>query len=408
VDEAPEATAAALALVEELREHEAAAAREAVRVRDMRASVEGFAARLAAVCGRLAPELKGVAPQEAAARLGRALTAQRQEAAKLQARREEFERARAAAAREAEAAGRASDAQASMRAALGVVDDDEAARQLERVRLVAEATAALDEARRHILAQGGGRTEAELEAAARDGAAEADEAEVERLKGRRAELGPLIEAASADARSAAEACDRAGSGEGAQEAAARREAALAALARHAEEALVLHAAASLLRAGLDAERAASGSETVARIGAVFAALTDGAYAGVDVEDDGTDQVLVAVEADGRVVKQVGGLSDGTRCELSEGTRDQLFLALRIVALEGYVRGNPALPFIADDVLQTFDDGRAMAALRALVGLSAHVQVVVLTHHPHVRALARGLPAGALHVVELGEGMASAA
>jgi uncharacterized protein YhaN len=87
-------------------------------------------------------------------------------------------------------------------------------------------------------------------------------------------------------------------------------------------------------------------------------------------------------------------------DLSEGTSDQLFLALRIVALEAYVRANPALPFIADDVLQTFDDDRATAALRALLALSAHVQVIVLTHHPHVQALARALPAGTVHTLVL--------
>ena len=56
-----------------------------------------------------------------------------------------------------------------------------------------------------------------------------------------------------------------------------------------------------------------------------------------------------------------------------------------------MKAAPALPFIADDILQTFDDTRARAALEALVGLSRHVQVIVLTHHPHLLALARGLP-----------------
>jgi len=111
-----------------------------------------------------------------------------------------------------------------------------------------------------------------------------------------------------------------------------------------------------------------------------------------VQDDGTERVLVALEADGTTVKQVG--------ELSEGSRDQLFLALRIAALEAYVRDNPPLPFIADDVLQTFDDARAAAALRALLDLSAFVQVIVLTHHPHVQALAGALPAGTVHTVGL--------
>ena len=399
-DEPPEATGAALALVDELRDQEATAAREAARIADMRGAIDGFATRIGSLCRRVAPDLGTSVPQEAASRLSAALTAQRAEAAKLQAALEARDRAREAATREAEAAARAADSLAVLRTSLCVADDAAASVQLDRVRRVAEAEATLAEARRHILAQGGGRTEADLEALAAASTPEEDAASIARLEARQAELGPLVEAASADARSAAEARDRAGTGEDAQDAAARREAALAALGRHAEEALVLHAAASLLRAGLDAERAASGSRTVARVGAVFAALTDGAHPGVAVEDDGADQVLVALEADGRGRKQVA--------ELSEGTRDQLFLALRIVALEDYVDGNPALPFIADDVLQTFDDARAMAALRALVDLSGHVQVIVLTHHPHVQALARELPAGTVHVVALAEGVVATA
>ena len=154
---------------------------------------------------------------------------------------------------------------------------------------------------------------------------------------------------------------------------------------------MLHAAAGLLRTALEAERVATGSATVARIGAAFRALTGGAHAGVTVQDEGNEQVMVALDADGRGIKDIAK-------ELSEGTRDQLFLALRLVALEDYVAANPALPFIADDVLQTFDDERAVAALHALLALSAHVQVIVFTHHPHVQALARALPAASVHTV----------
>jgi uncharacterized protein YhaN len=243
------------------------------------------------------------------------------------------------------------------------------------------------------MVQGGGRSEAALEELASASTAEDDAMEIAALEARQEALAARLEAASAEARSTEEARDRAGEGEDAVAASARREAALADLARHAEEALVLHAAASLLRAAMEAERAEAGSGTVARIGAVFRDLTGGAHAGVAVEDDGSEQVMVALEADGRGRKDI---KDG----LSEGSRDQLFLALRIAALEAYVRDNPPLPFIADDVLQTFDDARSAAALRALVDLSAFVQVIVLTHHPHVEALARALPAGTVHTVAL--------
>ncbi len=68
-------------------------------------------------------------------------------------------------------------------------------------------------------------------------------------------------------------------------------------------------------------------------------------------------------------------------ELSEGTRDQLYLALRMEALRGRCQSAMAVPFIADDILQTFDDERAAAALRALCELSANLQVIVLDTPP---------------------------
>ncbi len=391
-DESPAATGAALELVDQLCSQESTAATAGIRIRDMRAAIENFAAGIAALCARVAPDLAGLPPQQAAAQLQKMLRAQRDAVARQEAQLRNRAAAQQAAAGADEKARAAAAELAALRAALGVADNDTAVAQLERVRRVTEAAVTLAEARQHILSQGGGRTETELDALAAAGDAAAEHARIDTLTVRQAELGPLVEAASAEARSAAEERDRAGKGDDAQAAAARREAALATLARHAEEALVLHAAASLLRAGLEAGRDEAGLRTVARIGAVFRDLTGGAHAGVSVQDDGTDRVLVALEADGATCKQVD--------ELSEGTRDQLFLALRLVALEDYVAANPPLPFIADDILQTFDDTRAAAALRALLDLSAHVQVIVLTHHPHVQALARALPAGTVHTVVL--------
>ncbi len=61
---------------------------------------------------------------------------------------------------------------------------------------------------------------------------------------------------------------------------------------------------------------------------------------------------------------------------------------------------PPLPFVADDILQTFDDARAVAALQALLDLSERTQVIVLTHHPHLLDLAEALPTGRVHVHRL--------
>jgi len=104
-------------------------------------------------------------------------------------------------------------------------------------------------------------------------------------------------------------------------------------------------------------------------------------------------VMMALEAD--------GLGRNPLDQLSEGTSDQLYLALRIAALENYAAAAAPLPFIVDDVLQTFDDTRTLATLQALLGLSAYVQVIALTHHPHVGNLAANLSQEAMHVIRLG-------
>ena len=116
---------------------------------------------------------------------------------------------------------------------------------------------------------------------------------------------------------------------------------------------------------------------------MFRTITGGAHAGVRVEDTRDGQTMVALEADGTTRKSLD--------QLSEGTSDQLYLALRIAALEDYAASTSPLPFIADDILQTFDDPRTIATIQALQALSERVQVIVLTHHAHVGALAAACP-----------------
>ncbi|HRQ81073.1 MAG TPA: hypothetical protein PKZ97_08135, partial [Azospirillaceae bacterium] len=86
--------------------------------------------------------------------------------------------------------------------------------------------------------------------------------------------------------------------------------------------------------------------------------------------------------------------------LSEGTGDQLFLALRLAALEQRVEVGRPLPFIADDVFQTFDDDRTAACLALLAELGRRAQIIVFTHHRHVVRAAEQAAAGAVDVIDL--------
>ena len=77
--------------------------------------------------------------------------------------------------------------------------------------------------------------------------------------------------------------------------------------------------------------------------------------------------------------------------LSRGTREQLFLALRLALAASYARRGAPLPLVLDDVLVNFDAERARAAAELLRDFAAagH-QLLVFTCHAHVFELFRSL------------------
>jgi len=112
---------------------------------------------------------------------------------------------------------------------------------------------------------------------------------------------------------------------------------------------------------------------------VFHLITGGAYTSLATEFQDAAEVLTVEGADG-----TAKLADG----LSKGTRFQLYLALRIAGIHETLKSSPALPFIADDVLETFDDQRAARTLKALENLACTTQVIYFTHHRHLCTIAR--------------------
>jgi uncharacterized protein YhaN len=108
-------------------------------------------------------------------------------------------------------------------------------------------------------------------------------------------------------------------------------------------------------------------------GEYFSALTRGAFSGLTIAHEDNDRVMKGVRANGQNLKVD---------EMSDGTRDQLFLALRLAYIENHCASNAPCPVILDDVLMAFDDDRASAALTVLSELSKKTQVLVFTHHAH--------------------------
>jgi len=143
----------------------------------------------------------------------------------------------------------------------------------------------------------------------------------------------------------------------------------------------LKIASKILNQAIERYRDKSQEPILKRTTAIFKQITRGSFQGIRAEfDDNGLPVLVGVRPGGKEVVTVEGMSDGTT--------DQLYLALRLAGLQDYLERNEPIPFIVDDILIKFDDDRAVAALRALEGLSKQTQVIFFTHHRHLLELAR--------------------
>lgn len=121
------------------------------------------------------------------------------------------------------------------------------------------------------------------------------------------------------------------------------------------------------------------SAMMGRAADAFAMLTAGRYTGLSTQPDGRGEVLIAQHANG------AGKPVDT---LSKGTRFQLYLALRAAGYLELATTRPSVPFIADDIMETFDDTRAEAAFRMLAQMAQHGQVIYLTHHAHLCEIAQ--------------------
>jgi hypothetical protein len=111
----------------------------------------------------------------------------------------------------------------------------------------------------------------------------------------------------------------------------------------------------------------------------IALLTEGRYIRLEVDHNSTGRAMFLAVRDTDLECPVE--------TLSEGTRDQLYLALRTAIVAAHATKAEPLPFIADDLLVHFDDRRAAAALALLARLGQTTQVILFTHHGHIAALA---------------------
>lgn len=174
---------------------------------------------------------------------------------------------------------------------------------------------------------------------------------------------------------------------------AEREAAAAQMHLALERYLELSVAGELVTAAMATIRAEQQDPLISRAGELFTATTFGEFTGIETDiDDKGHPIVVGRRANGGIAAVA---------TMSDGTRDQLFLAFRLASLENYAGATEPLPFIADDILVHFDDERSRSTLNLLAEFGKTNQVLLFTHHRSVRALAAPLvQQGLANIIDL--------
>ena len=182
-------------------------------------------------------------------------------------------------------------------------------------------------------------------------------------------------------------------GVGAEVALQQRRSAEAELAMAAREWAVLKLGALLIGRVVDDRRSSHHDPLIARASALFSMLTGNAFSNLGQDYDEQDApCLVGQRKSGDTVSVTG---------MSDGTRDQLYVALRLAYLEDYASRHEPAPFIGDDIFTTFDDDRTAHGLKSLAAIGERVQSILFTHHTHVVEIARTRMGPELDVISLG-------
>jgi uncharacterized protein YhaN len=263
---------------------------------------------------------------------------------------------------------------------------------VHRLRTRAQNVSGLEDLRRQMSEQSGGATEDAIRADLADFDPDRAQADHLALSQDEERLTQDAQEAYAELKRAEQQVADQQAGFGSETAWQQRMNAEAELQEAARDWLVLRLASNMLGDALDRHRATRQDPLMQRASELFADLTGGAFSGIAQTFDASDAAILQ----GRRASGEGVGMEG----LSEGTRDQLYLALRLAYVEDFAaRAEPA-PFIGDDLFTSFDDRRTLNGLRVLAATGAHVQCILFTHHRHVADLAHAELGAAVDIVAL--------
>jgi uncharacterized protein YhaN len=132
--------------------------------------------------------------------------------------------------------------------------------------------------------------------------------------------------------------------------------------------------AAIVRRAMERYRRLHQDPLLQRANTLFSCFTLGTFTGLEVDVDAKGKPVL-IGREGEVGKTIA--------QMSKGTREQLFLALRLAAIERYVTTSGSLPVLFDDVFIESDEPRSEQIFVALGELAQNAQVIVLTHHHHL-------------------------
>jgi uncharacterized protein YhaN len=221
------------------------------------------------------------------------------------------------------------------------------------------------------------------EARSRLSAAGADELDAERqeLEASLETLDAEIQHLFAARTRASDALDAVGGDDAVARIEQRRRTTLEAIAEGAERYLRLSAGVIAMEQALTLYRERHSSSMMQRASEAIRTISRGRYTGLASQPNNGNELLIAIQNDG-TSKQAA--------EMSKGARFQLYLALRVAGFHEFAATRETVPFIADDIMETFDDFRAEETFRLFAGMASVGQVIYLTHHRHLCDIARSV------------------
>jgi uncharacterized protein YhaN len=378
----PELALATMEKLEELFEELKEADIAHKRIYGMGKDEERFTAAVTQLAHRIGLDVGEQTPAEFTQSLGRRLGKAQADSASLEKLRAQISELEEEIAEARQDIQLSEQSLAALRVEAGASSDEELGPVEERSLQKRQLTSRLETLQQQLHQSGEGHSIDEMEKEAREMDADQVGDELSQLGTRLADLASERDA-KRDHRQALLVQIQALDGSSkAAEAAERAEQLLAGIIPDSEQYLRLTIARLILEEQMERYRQENQTPVLRRAGELFAKLTLGSFSGLrDEIDDKGKPVLLGVRPDKTEVS-VDGMSDGTR--------DQLFLALRLATIELQRDQQDPLPFVVDDILVGFDDERSKACLEVLAEFAQKTQVLVFTHHLMVAQAAKEL------------------